>query len=433
MLVGLATIPGVSASMAIGSRQRQQQTNRQLDRGKMRLQDLQHRSEILTKQLQSKDKDRQEIELRVSQLQNLAVSLSDRLDRDQHRHQQLERDIAALVQYDQDQQAASANLDRLIQQKQALSLELDTNHTSLKLDLSLLQADQLVIVHSNHRARTEQQDLQAGIDRCLITKQELERQIRSLQHQQQSGDQNLDRSIEQQYSRLDELNLAIVDRQHFQQNLELEVDQLERSIVKKRLELIDQNQSADTSLLNLSTAVEALKQAKESQLSEIELELKSKQFELDDLVSKILDKNNEIIYLDRELKTARLELDSQQAESDNLDLKIQTKLQKIEKIEIQSTIEQFEPKPPVIARGLDTSALEQEWLHKFTDNPHLAVLQHIEKHGAITDAEASSKLGNARSVRQFANKLAEYTEDLPFSIRVESSPKGNRYLKEIQS
>jgi hypothetical protein len=45
-------------------------------------------------------------------------------------------------------------------------------------------------------------------------------------------------------------------------------------------------------------------------------------------------------------------------------------------------------------------------------------------------AEASSKLGNARSVRQFANKLEEYARDIPFSIRVESSPKGNRYLKE---
>jgi hypothetical protein len=433
MLVGLAAIPGVSASMAIRSRQRQQQATRQLDRGKLRLHDLQHRSEILTKQLYSRDKDRQEVELRVSQLQSLAVSLSDRIDRDQHRHQQLEQDIAASTQYDQEQQATSANLDRIIQEKQALCLELDTNYTSLKLELSLLQADKLVIVHSNHRAKIEQQDLQVGIDRCLIAKQELERQIRSLQTQHQSGDRNLDRSIEQQYARLDELNLEIVDRQQFQQNLEQEVDRLERSVVEKKLELIDQNQAADTSLLNISAAVEALKQAKQSQLHEIELDLKSKQFDLDELVSKILDRNNEIIYLDREVKTARLELDSQQAESDNLDLKIQTKLQKIEKIEIEDTTERLDPKPPIISRELDMGDIEQEWLHKFTDNPHLAVLQHIEKHGAITDAEASRKLGNARSVRQFANKLAEYTEDLPFSIRVESSPKGNRYLKEIQN
>ena len=55
------------------------------------------------------------------------------------------------------------------------------------------------------------------------------------------------------------------------------------------------------------------------------------------------------------------------------------------------------------------------------------------KSTAKNEAEASSKLGNARSVRQFANKLAEYTPDLPFSIRVESSPKGNRYLKETQN
>ena len=93
----------------------------------------------------------------------------------------------------------------------------------------------------------------------------------------------------------------------------------------------------------------------------------------------------------------------------------------------------MEPKPPIISRGIELDVLAGEWYHKFIDNPHLIILQHIEKHGTITEAEASSKLGNARSVRQFANKLAEYTPDLPFSIRVESSPKGNRYLKETHN
>jgi hypothetical protein len=136
-------------------------------------------------------------------------------------------------------------------------------------------------------------------------------------------------------------------------------------------------------------------------------------------------------------------LSSKQAELDNLDLKVKARLQSIDEPDpwVAKDFQTIEPQPPTIVgvasqnenRHLDPIEIEGAWHDKFIDNPHLSILQHIEKHGTITDAEASNKLGNARSVRQFANKLEEYTQDLPFSIRVESSPKGNRYLKENQN
>jgi hypothetical protein len=134
--------------------------------------------------------------------------------------------------------------------------------------------------------------------------------------------------------------------------------------------------------------------------------------------------------LQRELKIAQLELSSRQAELDNLEFKLQKKLESISELDLADSFQAFEPQPPIINRDLDEIVCLDEWYDKFIDNPHLPILKHIEKHGTITESEASKKLGNARSVRQFANKLEEYAEDLPFSIRVESSPKGNRYLKE---
>ena len=96
ILIGLATMPGVVAGMMARSRHHHQ-GQQQLKRRKIRLQELQHQSAILSQQLQSKHQDRQQIELRVSQLHNLAANLADRIDRDQTRHQQLEQQLETLT------------------------------------------------------------------------------------------------------------------------------------------------------------------------------------------------------------------------------------------------------------------------------------------------------------------------------------------------
>jgi chromosome segregation ATPase len=360
-LIGLATMPGVAASAIVRSRQRQRQVNRQLERGRVRLDRLQQRGEVLTEQLQHRSKDCQAIELRVAQLHSLAASLTDRTHRDRLAIAQLEQKLAAIALYDEDRQALATKLDRKIQDKQARSLEVDTNFNSLKLEKG-----------------------------------------------------SLDESIDRQRLVLQELDLVIIERQKTHQDIAAEVERVKSENLQ---ELISQQQRlADIQLQSIET----------------ELGLQIKQVQLDDLAAEKIVRYKEIEGFDRDLKITRLELSSKQAELDNLDLKIQTKLRSIDEIDLDlaKSLQTFEPQSPTIFRDIDNIILSGEWYDKFIDNPHLSVLQHIEKHGTITEAEASSKLGNARSVRQFANKLAEYTPDLPFSIRVESSPKGNRYLKE---
>jgi hypothetical protein len=365
ILVGFAAVPGVAASITVQSRQRQQQVNRQLERGKLRLNELQYRTDVIAEQLQLKSKDRQEIELKVSQLYSLVDSLNHRIDTDRHRHQQLEQELNVLALYCQEQQTFATNLDRKIQDKQALNLAADTNFNHLKQELSLLQAEQLRVQGSRDRSSKILTDTQTEIARLTIVKQELERHTEALQSQQQ-----------------------------------VELTQVE-----------------------LQTAVAA----------ETELALQAKQVELDELESELIDKTNAIELCDRELKRSNLELSSKQAELDNLEFKLQTRLQAIDEIDLEKSLQILEPKPPIVSRSIALPGVNEPWCDRFIDNPHLGILQHIEKHGTITEAEASSKLGNARSVRQFANKLEEYAPDLPFSIRVESSPKGNRYLKETQN
>jgi chromosome segregation ATPase len=497
-LIGLATMPGVAASVVVRSRQRQRQIDRQLERGRVRLRELEQRGESLTEQIQLRGQDCRKIELRVEQLHSLAASLNDRIDRDRQQQAQLEQKLATITLYCEEQQAFATKLDRKIQDKQALSLEVDTNFNSLKLELSQLQSAQVRLESSNHRANIVLGNIQTEIDRSSVIKRELERQIRELQTQQQVAVSSVDDSIDRQQLVLQELELAIVDQQKVYSETITEVEQLERVITARSPQLISQEQrlseiqtrsieldlelqykrsqleQVESEILSKHSSIESSNQElelaqlefrnalatetetakleridRQKELNRLESEIQAKlqeidriektqlqsadrQLKLTELDAEISARNNAIEQCNRELEKVRLELRDRQAEIDNLESTIQTKLQSIDEIELDlaRALQTFEPKPPIVSRNIALNLAAGEWHDKFVDNPHLSILQHIEKHGTITESEASSKLGNARSVRQFANKLEEYAQDLPFSIRVESSPKGNRYLKE---
>ncbi len=434
-LIGLATMPGLAAGKMLRAGHHHKRQG-QKGRGKLRLQELQHQAAIVNRQLQLRSKDHQEIELKVSQLHDLAANLTDRIDRDNDRHQQLEQQLATLTLHCQAQENIAASLDRKIQHQQACLLEVDTNVNSLKLELAQVQSAQIQAEDANlSRASTlEQQqialaDIHHQINIRSTTKQELESQIHHLQDRNIAKAEELDQSIAQKHLLLHELDLAISDRKKNQAEAIIAVDRLNQIIAEKTPELAIESQKLADTQLKLSTTELAL-QAKQVELAELAATILATQvheqpYPNEDEQDPLSDR-----LLQRELKIAQLELSSRQAELDNLEFKLQQKLESISEIDLADSFQAFEPQPPIIERDLDEIVCLDEWHDKFVDNPHLPVLKHIEKHGTITESEASKKLGNARSVRQFANKLEEYAQDLPFSIRVESSPKGNRYLKE---
>jgi hypothetical protein len=424
VLIGLATIPGMAASMVVRSRQRRQRVYRQVKRRKLRLQELQNRSTILERQLEIGQKNRQEIESRVTQLHSLAANMRERIDGDRQRQQQLERQLAVLTIYCQEQENIATNLESKIQAQQACLLKVEQTESNR------VQSAQISLETTDDRAKIVLTDLHLEIDRSLVTKQELELQIQQLQDRIAIEQELLDRSISEQQAVIETLDFAISKRQQDLQHCQAQVTKIDDIIAEK----MSASTTQDRELANLKL-----------QLSETELALQSKQVQLAALAGSETSPENiqnqsdlpSDSQLQRELKIARLELSSRQAELDNLELKIQSRA-KLTAVDTDNYLQTFEPQPPTIVGGssplenrdLDTISAIDSWYHKFIDHPHLTVLKHIEKHGAITEAEASSKLGNARSVRQFANKLEEYTPNLPFGIRVESSLKGNRYIKE---
>jgi hypothetical protein len=434
-LIVLATSPGVAASAIVGSRQRQRQFGQKKGRGRLRSTQLQQRDEILTQQLNQKEQDRQSIETRITQLHDLATNLTDRLDRDRERHQQLEQQLAVSTIYCQEQANITANLDRKILEKQATLLEVDTEVNTLKLELSQVQSAQIQLTGANDRAKQSLKDIQVQIDQFLVIKQDLELQIQQLQSHKAVENGEFDQSVDQKYLLLQELDLEISDQRKTQQDLTTEVARIDQLLIERAPELTIQSQQLVTTKLQLQEAELAL-QAKQVELDELAAIILATQIpeQPEDLIEQDQDLLSDRL-LQRELKIAQLELSSRQAELDNLEFKLQKKLESISEldlseIDLTDSFQAFEPQPPIVDREIDEIVCLDEWYDKFVDNPHLTVLKHIEKHGTITESEASKKLGNARSVRQFANKLEEYAEDLPFSIRVESSPKGNRYLKE---
>ncbi|WP_309744115.1 hypothetical protein [Chamaesiphon sp. OTE_20_metabat_361] len=426
-LIGFAALPGVAASTLLRLRQRQQQLHRQLDRGKLRLHHLYHQGTLLDKQLQLRDRDRQDIERRVAQLQSLAASLTERIDRDRQQHPPLEQQLAALTHYCQEQQTLATNIDRKIQDKQARRLEIDTNVDRLKLELSQLQAAKLQTIDEIDRSKIFLQNIQAEIARCATTKQELTIAIQQIQAQQEIVNSDLNRSTDRQHHLIDELNSTITSSQQTHQNLILEIESLAQLVAQRSTELAEREQQLASAQQHLSDTESALT-LKQTKLAELAAEISARNRDIESSPDYLA-----LSIQQRELKIAQLELSSRAAKLDNLELKFQAKFQELEEVELEKILQIFEPKPPAIDRNIDSIAIPETWHDRFIDNPHLSILQHIEKHGTITEAEASAKLGNARSVRQFANKLEEYSQDLPFSIRVESSPKGNRYLKETQN
>lgn len=414
-LIGLGAIPGVGATMLVQSRQRRQQIARQMVRGKSHLNKLQRRRQILDRELAVKGKDSQALAQRVAQLQQLTTDLTDRLQRDRTVQQQLERQISTLSLQEQEQQLLLAKLEGKIQDKQANVLELETDFNSLKAEFTNLQTERSQLQSSIDRAEIALGNIRSEIERYSSLKEELAAEIEALYHQQQLDKESLNESIERQSLLLQEIDSAIA----------------EKRTIQEQIESLHRQRSAD-----YEAKIKALKEREEhlantrSSLDNTLKELADKQSQIAKIDAEINAKSNEINTQNQTLARAELELRDRQTELAALEQKIYAKLQEIDKIELdlETALQQFEPQPPKIDRQIEPIAVA--WQTQFADNPHLTVLEHIEKHGVITEAEASSKLGNPRSVRQFANKLEEYTELLPFSIRVESSPTGNRYLKE---
>lgn len=69
----------------------------------------------------------------------------------------------------------------------------------------------------------------------------------------------------------------------------------------------------------------------------------------------------------------------------------------------------------------------------FKDESVRNVFLHLQQHGSITEPELNQMLGSARLVRRFALEFEEHLKQVPFSVRIETTSNGKRYVKQCSN
>jgi hypothetical protein len=70
------------------------------------------------------------------------------------------------------------------------------------------------------------------------------------------------------------------------------------------------------------------------------------------------------------------------------------------------------------------------WQDSFEDENIRTVFIHLQRHGSVTEHELTQFLGGARKARSFSLAFEEYLKKVPFSVRIETTASGKRYVKE---
>jgi hypothetical protein len=71
----------------------------------------------------------------------------------------------------------------------------------------------------------------------------------------------------------------------------------------------------------------------------------------------------------------------------------------------------------------------EAWLEAFQDPGVRKVFIHLDKHGAITEVEATEMLGSPRALRRFSVDFEAHAQKLPFRVRIEAAASGKRYVR----
>ncbi|MGB3294137.1 MAG: BREX-6 system phosphatase PglZ [Phormidesmis sp.] len=73
-----------------------------------------------------------------------------------------------------------------------------------------------------------------------------------------------------------------------------------------------------------------------------------------------------------------------------------------------------------------------DWQNSFEDEAIGKVFVHIDCHDVITETELTALLGSPRQARRFAIQFETYLQKVPFSVRVDSTASGKRYVKDLK-
>jgi chromosome segregation ATPase len=417
-LTALAAVPGAAVSISLLRRQRERLLSRKLMPVKAYLGKAQQQERVLRANLQLLEQTHRATAQQVQQLETVKKNLTQNIASYDSQSRTMEQHQICLRLKSSQHHNLTAETDIL--QKQQKLAQLDGNIISqknlidgLKLEISQLSQEQKAIQKSAIVDQVELVNVHQQITQYFATQSELKINIETLQ------------------SSLDWLETEIADKKVAAEHLEADLFQLHQQQLKLANAVVD-----------LEAAIaekQALIHEKELTCQNLDQQIEQSQADHNHLSGLVASMNQSIaqkqaLFLEIDCtisghETLRVECETEisrlQESINQLRLQLSDQQKKFSPAQVQSTRSELNPQQLEVLNSTNT-----EWYGGFEDNPHLMVLLHIEKHGAITEAEASSILGNPRSVRQFANRLSEYSQHLPFAIRVELSASGSRYLKQ---
>jgi PglZ domain len=91
---------------------------------------------------------------------------------------------------------------------------------------------------------------------------------------------------------------------------------------------------------------------------------------------------------------------------------------------VAGTLEPSDDPSPQPTRG------NLEWHDRIEDENIRQVFLHLQQHDSITETELIQMLGNPRNARKFAMDFETHLKQVPFSVRIETTASGKRYVKQ---
>ena len=82
------------------------------------------------------------------------------------------------------------------------------------------------------------------------------------------------------------------------------------------------------------------------------------------------------------------------------------------------------------AAAADPTPTPEDWLQQLSDDGVRRCLAHLQRHGALSEAEIIQFLGSPRAARRFALHFDDHARLAPFEIRIQVVGNGKRYIRE---
>ncbi|PSB54731.1 hypothetical protein [Chamaesiphon polymorphus] len=318
---------------------------------------------------------------------------------------------------EQELQAACTQLRQEVEQNTLSKRELESTIADLKqqsdsLPAKIAERELYLDKIDRHISRLEAEQNRLSIAVDSLSRSLSDRQAQELGLAQAKTEEISQHSVNKEKI---EAEIAALESQFKILQSEIATQQVERNELQQQLYTLEEQQeqkSIENNKLDRSI------KSRQSAIDELELEIKHRHQDKEDINYKIIELEDSIFF----------------ASGHNVDDSLNINIVDLYR-QWQSTNKQISDLKEQISKLKQEKELLQykKWQEHliFKSNPHLQILEHIDRHEVITESEVNHRLDNSRASRQFANRLREYSLHLPFSVKVESSASGSRYVKEI--